>query len=180
MILSALLSIGLLLSQTPAKAPPTTESLVDQWFIRLNALDEWFISMNGKEETDPVVNRFAELYDADAYHEVQPSENQLGPVVFHGPEGIRHWATDFAKKYVQLAYRIDFMTRSEKPTQLFYTVKPPWGGSAAAVEFSAVWTDRQSRKRYLMPGSAFFLFNDAGKILRVRMYMLKDLAVEIQ
>src|SRR5262249_575547 len=24
-------------------APPTPESMVDQWFIRLNALDDWFI-----------------------------------------------------------------------------------------------------------------------------------------
>ena len=182
MIQLAILSMALFMAQAPAQpqAPPTPESLVDQWFIRLNALDDWFISYDGKEETDAVVNRFVDLYNADAYHEVQPSENQLGPVVFHGQEGIRHWATDFAKKNVQLAYRVDYMTRNEKPSQLVYTVKPSWGGAGAAVEFSAVWTDRQTRKRFLMPGSAFFVFDDAGKILRVRLYMLKDLAVEIQ
>jgi hypothetical protein len=72
------------------------------------------------------------------------------------------------------------MTRNEKPSQLVYTVKPTWGGAGAAVEFTAVWTDRQSRKRFIMPGSAFFIFDDAGKILRVRLYMLKDLIAEIQ
>src|SRR5262245_43718623 len=101
MIQLAILSMALFIAQAPSQpqapaqpqAPPTPESLVDQWFIRLNALDDWFISYDGKEETDAVVNRFVDLYNADAYHEVQPSENQLGPVVFHGQEGIRHWAT---------------------------------------------------------------------------------------
>src|SRR5262249_5702859 len=90
----------------------TPDALVDQWFIRLNALDEWYISYDGKEETDAVVNRFVDLYNPDAYHEVQPSENQLGPVVFHGVEDIRDWATYSAKKYVQLGYRVDYMTRN--------------------------------------------------------------------
>jgi len=182
MIQLAILSMTLFLSQAPAQpqTPPTPDALVDQWFIRLNALDEWYISYDGKEETDAVVNRFVDLYNPDAYHEVQPSENQLGPVVFHGRDGIRHWATDFAKKYVQLGYRVDYMTRNEKPSQLVYTVKPAWGGGGAAVEFTAAWTDRQSRKRFIMPGSAFFIFDDAGKILRVRLYMLKDLIAEIQ
>jgi hypothetical protein len=164
----------------PAAPALQPELLVDQWFIRLNALDDWYITVNGKEETDPVVDRFLELYSKDAFHEVQPNENQLGHVVFHGPEGIRKWATDFAKKYVQLGYRIDFMTRAEKPTQLFYTTRPPWGGSAAAVEFSAVWTNREDRKRIFVPGSAFFMFDEAGKITRVRLYMLKDEIEEIQ
>jgi hypothetical protein len=161
----------------PALQP---ELLVDQWFIRLNALDDWYISMTGKEETDPVVDRFLELYSKDAFHEVQPNENQLGHVIFHGPEGIRKWATDFAKQHVQLGWRIDFMTRAEKPTQLFYTTRPPWGGTAAAVEFSAVWTNREDRKRIFVPGSAFFMFDEAGKIIRVRLYLLKDETQEIQ
>ena len=178
---------SLSLSQQPAQKTDKPEEqtlkpelLVDQWFIRLNALDDWYISVSGKEETDPVVDRFLELYTKDAFHEVQPNENQLGHVIFHGPEGIRKWATDFAKKYVQLAYRIDYITRSEKPTQLFYSTKPPWGGLAAAVEFSAVYTNREDRKRIFIPGSAFFLFDDAGKITRVRLYLLKDETAEIQ
>lgn len=167
-------------SDKAADEPQKPELLVDQWFIRLNALDDWFISMDGQEETSAVVDRFVELYGPDAFHQVQPSENQVGPVVFHGHDGIRTWASDFAKKYVRLAYRVDFMTRKEKPAQLFYSIQPPWSGIAAAVEFSAVYTNRKDRKRFLVPGAAFFLFDAAGKIQRVRLYLLKDEAAEIE
>jgi hypothetical protein len=164
--------------QSPA--PIVADKLVDQWFIRLNALDDWYISYTGKEETDAVVDRFVELYDADAFHQVGPTENQIGPVVFHGRDGIKKWATDFAKKYVQLSYRVDYITRNEKTTQPFYSVKPPWGGLGAAVELTAVYTNREDRKRIAVPGSAFFLFDDAGKIQRVRLYLLRDEAMEIE
>src|SRR5262245_52771117 len=163
-----------------AQAPLDPEKLVDQWFIRLNALDDWYISYDGKEETDAVVDRFVELYDRDAFHQVGPNENQIGPVVFHGPDGIKKWATDFAKKHVQLAYRVDMITRNEKTGQLMYSVKPPWGGIAAAVEFTAVYTNREDRKRIMIPGSAFFVFDDSGKILRLRLYMLRDETAEIE
>jgi hypothetical protein len=156
------------------------EKLVDQWFIRLNALDDWYISYDGKEETDAVVDRFVELYDRDAFHQVGPNENQIGPVVFHGTDAIKKWATEFAKKHVQLAYRVDFITRNEKTTQLVYSVKPPWGGIAAAVEFTAVYTNREDRKRIVIPGSVFFLFDDSGKIQRLRLYMLRDETEEIE
>ena len=167
-----------LFAQAPAPLDP--EKLVDQWFIRLNALDDWYISYDGKEETDAVVDRFVELYDSDAFHQVGPNENQIGPVVFHGRDGIKKWAADFAKKHVQLAYRVDYLTRSEKSAQLTYSIKPPWGGVAAAVEFTAVFTNREDRKRIIMPGSAFFLFDAAGKIQRVRLYVLRDEAAEIE
>jgi len=160
--------------------PQKPELLVDQWFIRLNGLGGWFISMEGKEETNPVVDRFLDLYSPDAYLQVQPSANELGPVVFHGHDGIRKWATDFAKTYVQLGYRVDYMTSNEKSMQLFYSIKPAWGGIAASVEFSAVYTNRKDRRRFLMPGAAFFVFDAAGKIQRVRLYMLRDEAIEIE
>jgi hypothetical protein len=176
-ILCLVLAVPLLHAQTPALDP---EKLVDQWFIRLNALDDWFISYEGKEETEAVVDRFADLYDADAFHQAGPNENQIGPVVFHGRDGIKKWATDFAKAHVQLAYRVDFMTRNEKSAQLTFSIKPPWGGVAAAVEFTGVYTNRQDRKRIIVPGSAFFVFDDAGKIQRVRLYMLRDETAEIE
>jgi hypothetical protein len=163
-----------------AQTPLDPEKLVDQWFIRLNALDDWYISYDGKEETDAVVDRFVELYDRDAFHQVGPNENQIGPVVFHGHDGIRKWATDFAKKHVQLAYRVDMMTRNEKTAQFVFSTKPPWGGIAAAVEFTAVYTNREDRKRIIVPGSAFFIFDDSGKIQRLRLYMLKDETAEIE
>src|SRR4249920_1970589 len=128
-----------------AQAPPPLdiEKLVDQWFIRLNALDDWYISYDGKEETEAVVDRFVDLYDADAFHQVGPNENQIGPVVFHGRDGIKKWGTDFAKKHVGLAYRIDFITRNEKSIQPVYTIKPGFGGIGAAAEFTAVYTNRE-------------------------------------
>jgi hypothetical protein len=175
-----LVPIFLLAPFSQNQAPSDPDKLVDQWFIRLNALDDWYISYDGKEETDAVVDRFVELYDADAFHQVAPNENQIGPVVFHGQEGIKKWATDFAKQHVQLAYRVDFITRNEKSAQLTYSVKPPWGGLGAAVEFTAVYTTREDRKRIVVPGSAFFLFTEAGKIQRVRLYLLKDEMAEIE
>ena len=89
-------------------------------------------------------------------------------------------ATDFARSHVQLAYRIDFITRNEKSAQLVYSIKPPWGGIAAAAEFTAVYTNREDRKRIVIPGSVFFLFDQAGKIQRVRLYMLRDETQEIE
>jgi hypothetical protein len=177
-LLCLFLAIPFLHAQAPASLDP--EKLVDQWFIRLNALDDWYISYDGKEETDPVVDRFVDLYDADAFHQVGPNENQIGPVVFHGRDGIKKWATDFAKKHVQLGYRIDFITRNEKSIQPVYTIKPAFGGIGAAAEFTAVYNNREDRKRIIIPGSAFFLFNENGKILRVRLYMLKDETAEIE
>ena len=174
------LLLFVLVSFLSAQTPLDPEKLVDQWFIRLNALDDWYISYDGKEETDAVVDRFIDLYDSDAFHQVGPSENQIGPVVFHGRDGIKKWATDFAKKHVQLAYRVDYITRNEKSAQMVYSVKPPWGGVATAVEFTAVYTNREDRKRIIVPGSAFFVFDDAGKIQRVRLYMLRDETAEIE
>jgi len=167
-------------SLSRAQTPLDPDKLVDQWFIRLNTLDDWYISYDGKEETDAVVDRFVELYDKEAFHQVGPNENQIGPVVFHGTDGIKKWATDFALQHVQLAYRVDYITRDEKSAQLVYSIKPPWGGIAAAVEFTAAYTNRENRKRITVPGSAFFVFDDAGKIQRVRLYMLKDETAEIE
>jgi hypothetical protein len=175
-----LLLLLLLPSFSRAQTNLDPDKLIDQWFIRLNALDDWYISYDGKEETDAVVNNFVELYDKDAFHQVGPNENQIGPVVFHGHDAVRKWATDFAKSHVQLAYRIDFITRNEKSAQLVYSIKPSWGGIAAAAEFTAAYTNRQDRKRIVVPGSAFFLFDEAGKIQRVRLYMLRDETQEIE
>ena len=61
-LLCFLCSVPDFFAQTAAPADP--EKLVDQWFIRLNALDDWYISYDGKEETDAVVDRFATGEDA--------------------------------------------------------------------------------------------------------------------
>lgn len=169
-------------AQNPsAQKPPVPkpEQLADEWFVRLNELDDWYISVDGKEENDAVVNRFVELYGPDAYHQVPPSENQLGPVVFHGADAIRKWANEFSKKYVGLNYRVEYKTRKEKTLQPFYVIQFPWGGTGAATEFAAVYTNREDRKQFVVPGAVFFMFDEAGKIESVRLYMLRDELLEI-
>ena len=158
----------------------TSQFLVNEWFLRLNALDDWWISMDGREENDDVVDRFIELYSDGAYHQVSPSDRQIGQVVYYGPEKIRVWADDFSKSFVKLEYRRDFRTQEEQTTQLVYATRPPWGGSGAAAEFTAVYTNRNDRKRMIMPGSVFFQFDDDGKIEQLRLYMLTNETAEVE
>lgn len=171
-------------SQTPPPAVPKPavlkpEQLADEWFTRLNELDDWYISLDGKEENASVVDHFVEMFGANAYLQVGPSENQLGSVVYHGPEAIRKWADEFSKKYVAVNYRVEYKTRKEQTLQPFYTIAMPWGGTGASTEFAAVYTNREDRKQFVIPGSIFFLFDSAGKIDSVRLYLLRDEAVEI-
>jgi hypothetical protein len=164
---------------TATQAPIPPEQLADEWFTRLNALDDWYISFDGREENAAVVDRFVELYAPDAYHQVGPSENQLGSVVMHGTDAIRQWADKFSRTWVNVNYRVEYKTRREKTLQPFYTIRMPWGGSGAGTEFAAVYTNRLDRRQYVVPGAVFFLFDEAGKIESVRLYMLKDESVEI-
>jgi hypothetical protein len=170
-------------SQAPAGDPAASlnpTELVNEWFLRLNALDDWWISMEGQEENGEVVDRFLELYSEDGYHQVSPSERQIGQVVYHGPEKIRHWADDFSRSFVKLEWRRDFRTQQEQTTQLVYSTEPPWGGVAAAAEFTAVYTTRKERMRMIMPGAVFFQFDEEGKIEQLRLYMLVNEAAEIE
>ncbi len=83
------------------------ETLVREWFTRLNGLSTWFISMEGKEELAEPVNRMVELYRSDVLQFVPPNEEQMGTVTFSGLKGVRQWAEQFARTYVELGYRID-------------------------------------------------------------------------
>jgi hypothetical protein len=162
-----------------AKAEPDVktdklQTLAEEFFGRLNALDDWFISMDGKEENKAVVDRFMELFSSDAYLQVGPSKNQLGGVTYHGVEGIRKWADQFSRSYLDLNYRINFKTRQEKTAKPVYAFQMPWGDQGAAVEFTAVYTNRDDRIRFWMPGAAFFTFDKDGKIVDLRLYMLRD------
>jgi hypothetical protein len=169
-------------AQTPAaQKPPVVkpEELANEWFIRLNELDDWHISYDGKEENQKVVDRFLELYADDAFHQVGPSATQIGPVIFHGKDAIRKWADDFSKKYVALNYRIEYKTRKEKPLQPFYVIQFPWGGTGASTQFEAIFTNREDRRQFVIPGAAFFMFDETGKIDSVRLYLLRDETAEI-
>ena len=153
--------------------------MANEWFIRLNELDDWYISFDGKEENARVVDRFLELYAPDAFHQVGPSENQSGAVVFHGSDAIRKWADDFSKTFTALNYRIEYKTRKEKPLQPIYAIQFPWGGTGASTQFEAIYTNRQDRKQFVVPAAVFFMFDEAGKIESLRLYMLRDEAAEI-
>lgn len=171
------LMLLLLLQNQPAV--PRPEELANEWFIRLNELDDWYISFDGKEENDAVVNRFLELYAPDAFHQVGPSENQIGSVLFSGKDAIRKWTNDFSKKYVALNYRVEYKTKKEMPIQPFYTIRFPWGGTGASTQFEAIYTNREDRKQFVVPGAVFFIFDEAGKIQNLRIYLLRDEAAEI-
>jgi hypothetical protein len=180
--LALLACVALSDAQTTAPQQPTAvkpEELANEWFIRLNELDDWYISYDGKEENQNVVNRFLELYADDAFHQVGPSATQIGPVIFHGKDAIRKWADDFSKKYVALNYRIEYKTRKEKPLQPFYTIQFPWGGTGASTQFEAIFTNRDDRRQFVVPGAVFFMFDEAGKIDSVRIYLLRDETTEI-
>jgi hypothetical protein len=171
----------LLLQNQPASKPaaPNPEELAKEWFIRLNELDDWYISFDGREQNEAVVNRFLDLYAPDAFHQVGPSENQIGSVLFSGREAIRKWTDGFSKKYVALNYRIEYKTKKEKPIQPIYTIQYPWGGTGASTQFDAIYTNREDRRTFVVPGAVFFIFDEAGKIQNVRIYLLRDEAAEI-
>ena len=169
-------------AQNPqAQRPPVPkpEDLADRWFIRLNELDDWYITADGKEENDAVVDRFVELYTPDAYHQVGPGPNQIGGVALHGKDAIRKWTNEFSKQYVAVNYRVEYKTQMEKTLQPFYVAQMPWGGTGVSTEFAAVYTNREDRKQFVVPGAVFFQFDQAGKIQSVRLYMLRDEAAEI-
>ncbi len=50
-----------------------------------------------------------------------------------------------------------------------HSTNGPWGGPALAVQIVAVYTDKESKKRYSTPGAAFFQIAN-GKIRRARIY----------
>ena len=184
-----LLSLVFLLSQVPAshaQSPSTQtpsiakpEEMAREWFIRLNELDDWYISFDGKEENDAVVDRFLELYAPDASHQVGPSDRQIGAVVFYGKDAIRKWADEFSKKFTALNYRVEYKTKKEQPLQPFYVTQFPWGGAGAATQFEAIFSNREDRRQFVVPAAVFFMFDEAGKIQNVRLYMLRDEAAEI-
>lgn len=170
---------GIAPAYSQTKLPPKVDNLVHEWFKRLNALDDWFISMEGKEEPESVVNSFVEMYSADALMILSPSEDQIGSVTLMGPESVRKWANAFARKFVDVNYRINMQTRNEQTIEQIQVLDPPWGGNQASVEFMAAYSLRDSRRRFMAPGAAFLEFDNDGKLRRVRLYISKDEQGEI-
>ena len=179
-----LFSLGLSLnssSQATKSDKPALDAdkLVREWFRRLNALDDWWITVDGKEEPQAVVEKMVDLYAPDVLQFVEPNEDQLGTVTLSGHAGVRKWADDFARRYVQLAYRLQDQTLKENTADVMMVTTPPWGGLAAAAEFTAFFAERDSRRRFAGPGVAIFQLNEDGKIRRLRIFIPKEEMQEI-
>jgi hypothetical protein len=153
--------------QRPAASKP--EALVEDWFKRWNALD-------GSEKS---VESFLELYQPNAMHEVPPSAKQIGPVFFEARDGIRKMAEDFGRANTDQAYRLETVSANEKSTQLFYVAEGPWGGPGVGVQFVGAYTVRETKKRYMYPGAAFFHLKD-GKIVYAKFYSSRDELAEVR
>jgi len=153
--------------QKPGEQKP--ERIVQEWFTRWNALDG----------TEASIQQFLDLYQPNAIHEEGPTARQIGPVFFDSRDGIRKMAEDYAKANTDSAYRIETVTANEKSTQLFYVTEGPWGGPAVGVQFVGAYTVRESKKRYMYPGAAFFHIKD-GKILYARIYSSRDQVAEVR
>ena len=138
----------------------TAPQIVEEWFIRWNALDG----------TQEAVNRLLELYGPDALLMTGPSQRQIGTAVYEGRDAIRKMADDFVKAHSQIAFHIEYTTANGASKQLFHAADGPWGGIGIAVEYVGAYTVRESSKRYMYPGAAFFQIQN-GKIRRLRLYI---------
>ena len=83
------------------------------------------------------------------------------------------------KVNTESAFRIETVTANEQSVKLFYVAAGPWGGPAVGVQYVGAYTDRQTKKRFMYPGAAFFHIKD-GKILYARFYSTRDEVAEIR
>ena len=154
-----IMTVGLVASswlfgQNPAeKRQVKPEEVVRLWFEHWNALD-------GSEQA---TNRLLELYLPGAFHQVGPTERQVGQVWFEGHAAIRKMIDDFAKANTEITFRIQAVTAREKSAEIVHLAEGPWGGVSAAVEYAAAYTTRKDHRRWMYPGAAFFQIQD-GKI----------------
>jgi hypothetical protein len=151
-------------AQTPAPTPTTGDAapaaLVRDWIDRLNALSE-----------DPAtLDRFVELYDAEALHIAGPTPDQRGTATYRGHRGIRVWAERLAAREEKRSYRLETETARETTATLIHETTGPWGGPSVAVQIVAAYTDAATQKRYAAPGAVFFQLAD-GKIRRARVFI---------
>ena len=143
-------------------------AVVTDWLAAWNALD------GSTEATESVVG----LYLPDAYHQVGPNPRQIGTVLYEGHNAIRKFTSDFAKANRNIQFRVRAVTANEEAVQLFHVAEGPWGGVSVAVELIGAYNDRETSKRWMSPGAAFFQIQE-GKIRWLRLYMPDDERMEI-
>lgn len=150
--------------------------LVREWFKRWNALD-------GSEES---INKFAELYRPDALHLTGPQDELIGTAFYQGQDMIRTLAEHAGKTYCRQAFYIKTRTSinqvggdgGAKTVDLITAAPAPLGGISVVVELGASYDYRDTKKRFMVPGAAFFDIQD-GKITRLRMYYSKGEHFEV-
>ena len=138
----------------------TEEQVVLNWFNRWNALDG----------SDSATEKVLELYRADAMHLRGPNSRQVGLVTFNGADAIRKMVSDFARDNELINYRIQSVTALGVSSNLLHTSAGPWGGVGVGVEFVAVYTERDTDRRFMHPGAMFFQIQE-GRIRRLRTYL---------
>ena len=165
-----LLATALLMCSPDAVAQPApAEQLVRQWFDRFNAIG-----------TEPkAIDALIEMYAPDALHITGPSPDQRGTATYRGSDGLRVLLNRVAATQDRIAYRIESETAREETAQLMHATNGPWGGPAVAVQIVAVYTDKESKKRYSIPGAAFFQLAN-GKIRRARIYFADGERAEVE
>jgi len=141
----------------------TAQQLVQEWFRRWNALEEG---------TPEAREKFMELYSAHALHISGPSEKQIGTVMYQGHDEILRMAEMLPKKYSRIAFYIKVRTVQEKTSDLLSASLTPAGGVAVAAEFGGSFDMRDTKKRFMIPGTVFFDIQD-GKIERARIYFAR-------
>jgi hypothetical protein len=152
------------------------KELVREWFKRWNALDE----------TPESINKFMELYRPDALHLTGPQDDLIGTVYYDGQAMIRKLAEHAGKTYCRQAFYIKARTSlnqvgeggNSKTVELITAAPDPLGGISVVVELGASYDYRETKKRFMAPGAAFFDIVD-GKIARLRMYYSKGEHFEV-
>jgi hypothetical protein len=152
------------------------KDLVREWFKRWNALDE----------TPESINRFLELYRPDALHLTGPQDELIGSAYYQGQDMIRKLAEHAGKTYCRQAFYIKTRTSlsqvgedgGAKTADLITAAPTPLGGISVVVELGASYDYRETKKRFMAPGAAFFDIQD-GKITRLRMYYSKGEHFEV-
>jgi hypothetical protein len=160
MKLAGLLALSLAFGLLPQAGAMSDEEIVRAWVARWNAL--------GGDNT-AAIDDLLTLYAPDALHITGPAPHQRGTATYRGHDGIRTLAASVASTQKRLSYRLETETANERTAELLHVAAGPWKGASVAVQLVAVYSDRESETRWVVPAAAFFQLAD-GKIRRARLY----------
>jgi hypothetical protein len=146
------------------------EQVVRAWVQRWNALGG---------DNASAVDELLTIYSPDALHITGPSLHQKGTATYRGHDGIRILAARVAASQQRLTYRIETETANEQTAELMHRAAGPWKGPSVAVQIVAVYTERETGKRWAVPAAAFFQLAD-GKIRRARIYYADGEKAEVE